>query len=532
MRYMVLAPYSRPWDTGDCEGSGMNDFIQQSCEALAKSGNEVDVYVRKSRAFDVDVMVLSTRLRVHFLHAGDATRLSRNEVVQALDSHDFPLSALENVDQIIAHHWISAPWIEAVRSEFGGHILYFAHSSSVNPFRTERNLLHVRSELRIIDKVTWCANSTEEMSYMSGVVHSDSLFLVPPGIAGVSKKPKASDRSSSRVLFIGRKTHSKGFDLFCALPSIFPDFEFVAIGKSSRNFICDEVQQVEYLKYAELLREISKARLVVCPSRYEHFGLVPLLSICHGVPVVATARGGHTDVISEGVSGFLCNPTENSLVEAFEIASATLPDRIKQEDIARIVTYYSWERWCQDVAKIARKKRCILKTKYLDASVEPRFINGSVVHYESVALPSSVHVLLIEPGDRYRFVIEDRGDKKDMRILRVLSGIVEPSESPRDAVIRELKEELGYEAKSLHLIWHFDKRGSIVDSRYYFQVEASPTGKASQERGEEILGTKVLSREEVVQELDTGTFGYGETALVLNAYLTKSGNGFAGGRLH
>jgi hypothetical protein len=44
LKYGILAPYSRPWDNDDVEGSGMNLVIRESCEALAKQGHTKSFY--------------------------------------------------------------------------------------------------------------------------------------------------------------------------------------------------------------------------------------------------------------------------------------------------------------------------------------------------------------------------------------------------------------------------------------------------------------------------------------------------------
>ncbi len=48
------------------------------------------------------------------------------------------------------------------------------------------------------------------------------------------------------------------------------------------------------------------ADLIIHPSEHESFGLVPLEAMACEVPVVATASGGITEVIEQGVTGYLC----------------------------------------------------------------------------------------------------------------------------------------------------------------------------------------------------------------------------------
>jgi N-acetyl-alpha-D-glucosaminyl L-malate synthase BshA len=48
--------------------------------------------------------------------------------------------------------------------------------------------------------------------------------------------------------------------------------------------------------------------LLLLPSDHESFGLIALEAMATGVPVIATNRGGTTEVIEQGVSGYLSDP--------------------------------------------------------------------------------------------------------------------------------------------------------------------------------------------------------------------------------
>jgi glycosyltransferase involved in cell wall biosynthesis len=55
---------------------------------------------------------------------------------------------------------------------------------------------------------------------------------------------------------------------------------------------------------------LRRAQVFVRPSLSEGFGSAFLEAMASGVPVVASARGGITDFVSDGRTGLFCDPEE------------------------------------------------------------------------------------------------------------------------------------------------------------------------------------------------------------------------------
>jgi glycosyltransferase involved in cell wall biosynthesis/8-oxo-dGTP pyrophosphatase MutT (NUDIX family) len=514
MKILVLAPYSRPWDVGDSEGSGMNVFIKESIEALVDAGHEVRVCIRKSREDDPVRLKVKENLELVFIEAGSAERMGRHDTYRALEQSVLSDGVVAEVDLVIAHYWLSEPWIQQVVKMYHGRVLYFSHSFSLNPYRESFDLLQLKSEMTLVPRVTWCAYSEAEFSIMSDTLPDNRVFHIPPGV-NLDQNVTKGDRSDE-VIFIGRKNKAKGYDLFCEVATSFQNLSFVAVGRKEKEEIDTRVENIDFLPLPELQARIASARLVVCPSRYEHFGLVPLLSLALGTPVVATNRGGFTDVIKAGETGELSETDSGSLKNAIEKCLDTIKLPLAADEIRHIQHKYSWQTWVEEVIRIGMKKDNLLQTKFLDVSVTPKEVNGRVVWFEKVSLPGSVHVIPENEDGSYEFIIEDRPQENVTHKLRVLSGVIDKGEDPVQAAHRELLEEIGWYAKDMELLWHSSTKGAVVDHRYYFIARSIDRyGKAAPENTELIKGTSSLQKEEVFESVKRGDFGESFTAIAL-----------------
>ena len=55
---------------------------------------------------------------------------------------------------------------------------------------------------------------------------------------------------------------------------------------------------------------LGACEVVVCPSRFESFGMVNVEAMACGKPVVSTNQGAPCEVVVDGQSGYLVSPLE------------------------------------------------------------------------------------------------------------------------------------------------------------------------------------------------------------------------------
>ncbi|HEY8504515.1 MAG TPA: glycosyltransferase, partial [Gemmataceae bacterium] len=172
-------------------------------------------------------------------------------------------------------------------------------------------------------------------------------FVVPHGVEDVAARyprRRAAD-GRVRVLFVGRLEKRKGVDLLLAaarelLPA-FPALEFVLVGDDAipaeagptyrelfeRDWRDDpnrgRVRFTGVVPEDELYQHYSDCDVFCLPARYESFGLVLIEAMMFGKPVVAAAAGGMTEVVREGVHGYLAYPGDaRSLARALRRLAA------------------------------------------------------------------------------------------------------------------------------------------------------------------------------------------------------------------
>jgi glycosyltransferase involved in cell wall biosynthesis len=131
------------------------------------------------------------------------------------------------------------------------------------------------------------------------------------------------------VAMVARFQPVKGHHIFQAMAQQVilqvPDAQFIVAGEDSFGVSADADyrdemikqskdnsllrRRVHYLGFREDVERIfAAADVVVCPSDFESYGKVNLEAMASGKPVVSTNRGGPTETVVDGETGFLVPP--------------------------------------------------------------------------------------------------------------------------------------------------------------------------------------------------------------------------------
>jgi len=196
------------------------------------------------------------------------------------------------------------------------------------------------------------------------------------------------DPSRPYAVFVGRVTRQKGIvHLLRAARYVDPKAQFVlcAGGPDTPEIgaefdaLCGELERERggivriagMLARPDVVQILSHARVFVCPSVYEPFGIVNLEAMACGAPVIASSVGGIPEVVVEGETGFLVSfegdgtpKNEPRDPDAFAralgariaelMADADRARRFGEAGRRRVVEHFSWAAIAERTAELYR----------------------------------------------------------------------------------------------------------------------------------------------------------------------------------
>lgn len=353
------SPLAQP---GVGDGGGMNVYVRALSSALARAGVACDVYTRADRPGLAPVVLVEPGLRVHHVVAGPLEAVPKHQLPSLVPA--FTEGVLANqrsaevpADAVHANYWLSGIAGHAIKHELGLPLLSTFHTlarvkADAGVWEGEA-AARAEAEGAVIgcsDAVlASCAVEAMQLEALYGA-DPDRLEIVPLGVETAFFSP--GDRTQARraaglprdvplLACIGRIQPLKGFDVAVRalglLDGRVPNAHLVIIGGPSGPEGEAEEDRLRTLVQAfglkgrvhllppqphELLSTFYRAAdVVLVPSRSESFGLVALEAGACGTPVVASAVGGLTTLVDDGVTGFL---VDNRDAAAFADAAATI----------------------------------------------------------------------------------------------------------------------------------------------------------------------------------------------------------------
>jgi len=317
----------------------MNVYVRELATALAHTGIQCDIYTRRTDSTTPDEVVVEPGLRVRQIRAGanDLEKEALPAVVEQFTTGVARALHRDPVDAIHANYWLSADAGHRLKHALEVPLTVTFHtlgavkraSGDDEPdYRIEAerqiigcsDVLFASCEVEANQLVSYYDAPRERVARLSpGVDHA----LFSPGQRYAARQ--ALDLGQSErplVLFVGRLQPLKGLELALdavAISSVNPELLVVGgpSGVGGSTYVDELVKRAADLGIADrvtwhapqphhkLSTYYRAADVCVVPSRSESFGLVALESSACGTPVVASAVGGLSTIIDDGISGLL-----------------------------------------------------------------------------------------------------------------------------------------------------------------------------------------------------------------------------------
>jgi D-inositol-3-phosphate glycosyltransferase len=333
MRIAMISEHASPLAAlGGTDAGGQNAHVAELSAALSAQGHEVRVYTRRDSP-DPPTVVATGGYEVVHVPAGPAVSLPKDELLPYMGAFAEWIAAEWRTDWLPdvahAHFWMSGlatvtagqacnvPVVQTFHA-LGSVKRRYQGAADTSP--THR-IAYERALGRTVDRViVQCQDEIRELVQLG--VPRQRMTLVPSGVNTERFRPDGPAEARSqrpRILSVGRLVERKGFeDLIRAMVAV-PGSECVIVGGqrgddpyarklrrlAQRCRVGDRVRLVGAVAAADMPRWYRSADVLAAAPWYEPFGLTPLEAMACGVPVVATAVGGLTDTVVDGITGDL-----------------------------------------------------------------------------------------------------------------------------------------------------------------------------------------------------------------------------------
>ncbi|MFC0316325.1 D-inositol-3-phosphate glycosyltransferase [Gordonia phosphorivorans] len=390
-RLAVISVHTSPLaQPGTGDAGGMNVYVWQTAQRLARRGVEVEIFTRATSSADRPVVEAAPGVLVRHIEAGPFDGLDKRDLPGQLCAFSANVLRVEAAqspgyyDVIHSHYWLSGQVGWLARDRWRVPLVHTAHTlaavknASLAGGDTAEPMGRLIGEQQVVAEADrLVANTRTEAAELVDLYGASpaKIDVVPPGadLDAYSPGSRAAARAElgldpgdTVVTFVGRLQPLKAPDVLLAAmaPLLRADatgtLRLLIVGGPSGTGlehpaalaeladamgVADRVTFLPPQPAATLAQVYRASDLVAVPSFSESFGLVAVEAQACGIPVIAADVGGLGVAVRDGVTG--------RLVDGHDIATWTAELADLLADPARLQRYgaaavthaqgYSWE---------------------------------------------------------------------------------------------------------------------------------------------------------------------------------------------
>lgn len=371
---------------GEVDAGGQNLHVAELSAALARKGHQVTVYTRRDDPDLPERTRCAPGVEVVCVPAGPPRRIPKDELLPymgAFGGYLIECWRRRRPDVVHAHFWMSGLASILAARNVGVPVVQTFHALGTVKRRyqgredtspPERITLERKIGREATRVAATCSDEVFELVRMG--VPRDRISVVPSGVDTEMFTPEGERQPKGaryRLVSAGRLVRRKGFDVVVRALRSLPDTELVIAGGPPRSSlvsdpeaqrlwrlandegVADRVHLLGQVPHRDMPALLRSADIVVCTPWYEPFGIVPLESMACGVPVVASAVGGLTDTVVDGVTGLHVPPRQ--LDQMVQTLRQLLLDESRRQAFGiagadRARARYSWDRVATDMLRV------------------------------------------------------------------------------------------------------------------------------------------------------------------------------------
>ena len=328
---------------GEDKVGGMNVYIMNLAAALADIDNDIDIFTRKHDLNDPVIVKISEKIRIIHLDAGPIMD-DNNDLYNFMDEFTNNIIKFNSLEQIKyniihSHYWLSGPVANILSDKWEIPNVITFHTLSAIKLKASSSIVEhdkryevEKDSMSKVDSIIVSTKSElEDIRKLYGIL-DEKIKVIPPGVNlelfrpmnKIESKKSLGLYDNNVILYVGRIDPIKG--LYTLLDSVFNlndsyNIKLIIVGgelnKSQdlinlQNYTADKnkshiVDFVGIVDQSNLPIYYNAADLFLLTSYYESFGLSVLESLSCGTPAIVSDVGGLSNLIDNGVNGYLVN---------------------------------------------------------------------------------------------------------------------------------------------------------------------------------------------------------------------------------